>query len=96
VPSKRAAAGAHEATAPSKLAKGGGTTKAQPNREAAANVSTGAQPKKEAAATHGKYGLPPDPEAEIQVISGRPFWFYINDKGEEVTVVCYFQVTKTR
>jgi hypothetical protein len=81
VPSKRAAADSPEAGVATKHAKAG----AIPGHVPAVTVK-----QEDPAPAHGKYGVPPDPDAEIQMISGRPFWFYINDKGEEVTVVSSF------
>jgi hypothetical protein len=37
---------------------------------------------------HPVYGDLPDPDAEIKMVNGKPFWEYINEKGEEVSIVC--------
>lgn len=36
---------------------------------------------------HPEYGAPPHPDAEITMIGSKAVWQYINDKGEEITVV---------
>lgn len=36
---------------------------------------------------HPEHGVPPHPDAEIAMIGSKAVWQYINDKGEEVTVV---------
>jgi hypothetical protein len=36
---------------------------------------------------HPEYGTPPHPDAEIAMIGSKAVWQFINDKGEEVTVV---------
>jgi hypothetical protein len=36
---------------------------------------------------HPEYGAPPHPDAEIAMIGSKAVWQFINDKGEEVTVV---------
>jgi hypothetical protein len=36
---------------------------------------------------HPEYGTPPHPDAEVIMIGSKAVWQYINDKGEEVTVV---------
>ena len=46
---------------------------------------------------HPEHGVPPHPDAEITMIGSKAVWQYINDKGEEITVVrtccCYAQPT---
>lgn len=43
--------------------------------------------KGDAQGSHSEYGAPPHPDAEIAMIGSKVVWQFINDKGEEVTVV---------
>lgn len=43
--------------------------------------------KQESLPAHPEYGVPPHADAEIETVAGRPFWMYINDKGEEIQIV---------
>jgi hypothetical protein len=38
---------------------------------------------------HPELGVPPDPDAALEYQCGKPVWIWMNDKGEEVTVVRY-------
>lgn len=50
-------------------------------------ASEAAAPAKRDVTLHPVYGAPPDPDAEVTMVNGKPMWQYMNDKGEEVTVV---------
>jgi hypothetical protein len=56
--------------------------KAEPRPAGAENAESGQN-------MHPEYGLPPHPDAEITIVGSKAFWQYINDKGEEVMVVCF-------
>ena len=78
VPSKRAAGAA--AGPPSKPK--------QARVEGAPAAGGPVKGKGAAAAADGKYGAPPDPDAELKTDgNGKAYWSYINDKGEDVSIV---------
>ena len=56
--------------------------KAEPRAPGVENAESGAN-------VHPEFGRPPHPDAEITMSGTKAFWQYINDKGEEVMVVCF-------
>lgn len=83
VPSKRA----HEQAKAELAVSAPSAKKSRPDDAAAGKLETDPEAPQSTVQAHPEYGVPPDADAEIQMIGGKPFWAFINDKGEEVTVL---------